>query len=144
MSGTLSTENKMNTHNSSQFDNMIPDTSSLSIAAKVSLYESKFIEIKKSCTEHASKKASIKTTESASQNVANFKLDEMTKKMKNEIFRIQEESRRHNESQLTENTKIENQINHIKEKCKKFSKALKEFLDRVQNLEKSLGIPESK
>jgi len=49
----------------------------------------------------------------------------MTKKMKNEIYRLQEESRRHEESQKNEDQKINNHINYLKENCDGLDKAFR-------------------
>ena len=98
---------------------------------------------------HKNKVCEIKALKTSSQNVLQFKLDEMTKKMKNEIYRLQEESRRHEESQKNEDQKINNHINYLKENCDGLDKAFKgivnsfkcefRYFDRVVFLEKTLG-----
>jgi hypothetical protein len=115
------------------------NTASLSIMQKSSVYDRKLQELKGTEQFHKEEVANLKALDSSSLNVLNFKLDEMTKKMKNEIYRIKEEARRHDESQKSENNKIQNQINHIKENCDGLGRALREILDRVVNLEKTLG-----
>jgi len=62
---------------------------------------------------HKNELVDLKALKNSSQNVLQFKLDEMIKKMKNEIYRLQEESRRHEESQRNENQKIQNHIKRI-------------------------------
>ncbi len=115
------------------------NTASLSIMQKSLVYEKKLLDLKATEQFHKLEVANLKALDSSSLNVLNFKLDEMTKKMKNEIYRIKEEARRHDESQKSENSKIQNQINHIRENCDGLGRALKEILDRVANLEKTLG-----
>ena len=115
------------------------NTSSLSVMHRSMVYEKKLFELKSTEQFHKLEVANLKALDSSSLNVLNFKLDEMTKKMKNEIFRIKEEAKRHDESQKSEKNKIQNQINHIRENCDGLSRALKEILDRVINLEKTLG-----
>jgi hypothetical protein len=74
---------------------------------------------------HKNELVDLKALKNSSQNVLQFKLDEMIKKMKNEIYRLQEESRRHEESQRNENQKIQNHINYIRENCEALQKALR-------------------
>ena len=114
-------------------------TATLSISQKVKVYTNKLEDLKSNQKFHEIEVANLKALDSSSLNVLNFKLDEMTKKMKNEIYRIKEEARRHDEAQKSENNKIRNQINHIRENCDGLGRALKEILDRVENLEKALG-----
>src|SRR5690348_8189599 len=102
-------------------------TNSLSIMQKCTVYEKKISEFKILEQGHKSEVTNLKALDASSLNVLNFKLDEMTKKMKNEIYRIKEESRRHDESQKSENNKIQNQINYIKENCDGLGRALKEI-----------------
>lgn len=115
------------------------NTANLSVTGKTIEYEKKLNQLKHVRNHHKGEVANLKALHTSSLNVLNFKLDEMTKKMKNEIYRLSEESRRHEESQKSENTKISNQINYIQENCDGLNKALKEILERVINLEKSLG-----
>lgn len=114
-------------------------TSSLNILDKTAFYEKKILELKSVKMQHKAEIVNLRALKTSSQNVLQFKLDEMTKKMKNEIFRLNEEARRHEESQRNENNKIQNQVNYIKENCDGLGKALKEILDRVLLLEKTLG-----
>lgn len=114
-------------------------TSTMSIMAKTVFYEKKLDETKKLRNFHKGEIYTLRALKNSSQNVLQFKLDEMTKKMKNEIYRLSEEARRHEESQKNENGKIQNQINYIKENCEGLNKALREILDRVISLEKTLG-----
>ena len=72
-----------------------------------------------------------KAIRTSSQNVLQFKLDETTKKMRNDINRLREEAKRHEESQKNENLKIKNQIKYLKENCQGLSAALKEILEKV-------------
>lgn len=145
MSYTVSTDNKLYTQSSiySENDNNPIDTSSKSLSEKINLYDRKLLEIKKKSEKFRNENERLKMTDNASVSLINLKLDEMTKKMKNEIFRINEESRRHNESQTTEIKKIESQIKYIDDRCKDFSKKLKECLERVQSLESGFGTSNS-
>ena len=116
------------------------NTQSLNIVEKAELYENKISELKNIKQVHRTETANIKAIRTSSQNVLQFKLDETTKKMRNEISRLREEARRHEESQKNENLKIKNQIKYLKENCQGLSAALKEILDKVVRLEKSLGV----
>lgn len=117
------------------------NTASLSVRQKAEEYEKKLTQLKSVKQNHKTEVANLKALCSSSIKVLNYKLDEMTKKMKNEIYRLSEESRRHEESQKIENNKIQNQVNYIRENCDGLDKALREILDRVVNLEKTLGPP---
>lgn len=119
-------------------------TSTLSVLKKSVIYEEKLKEMKTVKGTHKSEISNLKALKSSSQNVLQFKKDEMEKKMKNEIYRLSEEARRHEESQKNENNKIQNQVNYIRENCDGLGKALKEILDRVINLEQTLGPPKNK
>jgi hypothetical protein len=114
-------------------------TASLSVFQKTTQYEQKITELKNMKQTHKIEIGNLKALKSSSQNVLQFKLDENTKKMKNEIYRLSEEARRHEESQKNENGKIQNQINYLRENCDGLSKALKEILDRIVRLERTLG-----
>lgn len=121
----------------------IPDqynTSSLNLMQKTEFYENKMSELKNKKLEHKTEIGNIKAIRTSSQNVLQFKLDETTKKMRNEINRLREEAKRHEESQKNENAKIKNQIKYLKENCQGLSAALKEILDKVIKLEQSLGV----
>jgi len=110
-------------------------TSGMSMVNKVDYYDVKFqilnfqkkkeIELKEQKQTHKARYGEIKALKTSSQNVLQFKLDEMTKKMKNEIYRLQEESRRHEDSQKNEDQKINNHINYLKENCDGLDKAFK-------------------
>jgi hypothetical protein len=114
-------------------------TANLSVMQKTIEYDKKLSQLKTVKQNHKTEVANLKALCTSSINVLNFKLDEMTKKMKNEIYRLSEESRRHEESQKIENNKIQNQVNYIRENCDGLDKALKEILERVVNLETTLG-----
>jgi len=115
-------------------------TQSLNILEKAEIYENKISDLKNIKQVHRTEVANIKAIRTSSQNVLQFKLDETTKKMRNEINRLREEARRHEDSQKNENLKIKNQIKYLKENCQGLSAALKEILDKVVRLEKSLGV----
>jgi hypothetical protein len=115
------------------------NTATMSIQEKTKKYDEKIKSMKDMKAIHKTEISNLKALKISSQNVLQFKLDEMTKKMKNEIYRLSEEARRHEESQKNENNKIQNQINYIRENCEGLDKALKEILDRVISLEKTLG-----
>ena len=66
-------------------------------------------------------------------------MDEMTKKMRNEITRLKQEESRHEESQVNESKRIQAQIDFLKENNQQLTEVLDEFLTRVVNLEKALG-----
>lgn len=100
------------------------NTANLPVLQKVEFYESKVAEIKVLKNNHKTEIQTIKSVKNSTQNVLNFRLDEVTKKMKSEIFRLSEESRRHEESQKSENQKIQNQINYISENCEGLDKLL--------------------
>jgi hypothetical protein len=101
------------------------DTSHKSLLGKVTVYEKKLSEFKNLKAVHKTEVATLRTLKVSTQNVLQFKLDEMTKKMKNEIYRLSEEAKRHEESQKNENSKIQVQIDYIKENCESLDKALK-------------------
>ncbi len=100
------------------------NTSNLTILQRVEFYDNKLEEIKNLKNNHKVEIQTIRSVKNSTQNVLQFRLDEVTKKMKNEIFRLSEESRRHEESQTNENQKIQNQINYISENCDGLDKLL--------------------
>ena len=116
------------------------NTSPLNLMQKTEFYENKISELKNLKQVHKTEVANIKAIRTSSQNVLQFKLDETTKKMRNEINRLREEAKRHEESQRNENMKIKNQIKYLKENCQGLSAALKEILEKVIKLENSLGV----
>ena len=116
------------------------NTSALNMILKTEFYENKIAELKNKKQGHKSEIINIKAIRTSSQNVLQFKLDETSKKMRNEINRLREEAKRHEESQKNENAKIKNQIKYLKENCQGLSAALKEILDKVIKLEQSLGV----
>jgi len=116
------------------------NTQTLNIVEKTEFYENKISELKNIKQVHRTETSNIKAIRTSSQNVLQFKLDETTKKMRNEINRLREEAKRHEESQKNENLKIKNQIKYLKENCQGLSAALKEILDKVVRLENALGV----
>lgn len=100
------------------------NTANLTVLQKVEFYENKVAEIKVLKNNHKTEIQTIRSVKNSTQNVLNFRLDEVTKKMKSEIFRLSEESRRHEDSQKNENQKIQNQINYISENCEGLDKLL--------------------
>ena len=95
-----------------------------------------FLKIK---AEHRSELGNLKSLKTSSVNVLQFKMDEMTKKMRNEINRLKQEESRHEESQVNESKRIQAQINFLKENNEQLTEVLDEFLARVVTLEKALG-----
>ena len=100
------------------------NTANLPVLQKVEFYENKVAEIKVMKNNHKTEIQTIRSVKNSTQSVLNFRLDEVTKKMKSEIFRLSEESRRHEDSQKNENQKIQNQINYISENCEGLDKLL--------------------
>lgn len=119
---------KLNINNSASLNkgksNDHYNTAGLPVLQKVDFYESKVAEIKVLKNNHKTEIQTIRSVKNSTQNVLNFRLDEITKKMKSEIFRLSEESRRHEDSQKNENQKIQNQINYISENCEGLDKLL--------------------
>ena len=115
------------------------NTSSLTLSAKLHFYDKKLKELLKVKTEHKNEYQNLKSLKTSSVNVLQFKLDEMTKKMKSEINRLKQEESRHEESQMNESKRIQSQINFLKENNEQLSEVLDEFLARVVNLEHAIG-----
>lgn len=86
------------------------------VLQRVEFYENKIAEIKTLKSFDKTEIYTINSVKNSSQNVLQFRLDEVTKKMKNVISRLSEETRRHEKSQKKENQKINYQINKISEK----------------------------
>jgi hypothetical protein len=114
-------------------------TENLTITQKVNKYTDLLNELKEVKNKHKVDINTIKELKKNSESVSKFKLDEMQKKMRNEMFRLSEECRKHNDSQKGEVVKIKNQINIIENTCTNINKALKELLERVIILEANLG-----
>ncbi len=114
-------------------------TTNMTVAERVIVYEQKLANIKTVKNNHKTEVGNIKGLCSSSISVLNFKLDEMTKKMRNEIHRLKEESIRHDDIQKIENKKIKVQVDQLDENCEGLKKALKEILDRIVNVEKLVG-----
>jgi hypothetical protein len=131
MSHILKNQNKKNTDRYS--------TANLSVMQRTIVYEKKLSQVKGVKQVHKTEVLNLRNYCSSSINGLNLKLDEMTKKMKNEIHRLHEESRRHEDLQKTENKKIDFETNNIKKNCDGLKNALKEILDRVVVLEKTFG-----
>jgi hypothetical protein len=111
----------------------------LSINQKVTKYQElvkNFTNIK---NKHKEEINIIREIKKNSESVSKFKLDEMQKKMKNEIFRLSEECKRHNETQKVETQKVRNQIGFVEDTFKEISKVLKDILDRVTVIEANIG-----
>ncbi len=100
------------------------NTAKMPVLQRVEFYENKVSEIKVLKSNHKTEIQTIRTVKNQTQNVLQFRLEEVSKKMKNEIYRLSEESRRHEDSQKTENQKIQNQINYISENCEGLDKLL--------------------
>lgn len=119
-----SLNNKNNTSIDQLKNNDYYHTANIPVLARVDFYENKVAEIKGLKNNHKAEIQTIRSVKNSTQNVLQFRLDEVTKKMKNEIFRLSEESRRHEDSQKNENQKIQNQINYISENCDGLDKLL--------------------
>lgn len=114
-------------------------TSYMSFLKRIDFYELKYKELKKIKEYHKSEIQNIKLLKNSTQNVMDFKKDEINKKMKNDIYRLSEESRRHEENQHNENKKINQNIDDIADKSRVNELHLKQILIRVKILEKNLG-----
>ena len=115
------------------------NTANFSLSDKLIFYNQKMKEFLKIKAEHRSELGNLKSLKTSSVNVLQFKMDEMTKKMRNEINRLKQEESRHEESQVNESKRIQAQINFLKENNEQLTVVLDEFLNRVVNLEKALG-----
>jgi hypothetical protein len=114
-------------------------TAALSISEKLIFYDKKLREFQKIKTDHRTELSNLKNLKVSSVNVLQFKLDEMTKKMRNEITRLSQEESRHEESQVNESKRIQAQIDFLKENNETLTNVLDEFLARVVKLEHALG-----
>ena len=114
-------------------------TGNLSISEKLLFYDKKLREMQKVKNDHKNELANLKPLKTSSVNVPQFKLDEMTKKMRNEITRLSQEESRHEESQVNESKRIQAQIDVLKENNETLTNVLDEFLARVVALEHALG-----
>ena len=114
-------------------------TANMSLSQKLSFYSQKLKEFQKIKGDHKNELKNLKSLKTSSVNVLQFKMDEMTKKMRNEITRLKQEESRHEESQVNESKRIQAQIDFLKENNQQLTEVLDEFLTRVVNLEKALG-----
>jgi chromosome segregation ATPase len=114
-------------------------TANMSLSQKLSFYSQKLKEFQKIKGDHKNELQNLKSLKTSSVNVLQFKMDEMTKKMRNEITRLKQEESRHEESQVNESKRIQAQINFLKENNEQLTEVLDEFLARVVTLEKALG-----
>ena len=114
-------------------------TGNLSISEKLLFYDKKLREMQKIKNDHKNELSNLKSLKTSSVNVLQFKLDEMTKKMRNEITRLSQEESRHEESQVNESKRIQAQIDFLKENNETVTNVLDEFLARVVALEHALG-----
>lgn len=115
------------------------NTGNMSISEKLLFYDKKLREMQKIKNEHKNELSNLKSLKTSSVNVLQFKLDEMTKKMRNEITRLSQEESRHEESQVNESKRIQAQIDFLKENNETLTNVLDEFLARVVALEHALG-----
>ena len=115
------------------------NTGNMSISEKLLFYDKKLREMQKIKNEHKNELSHLKYLKTSSVNVLQFKLDEMTKKMRNEITRLSQEESRHEESQVNESKRIQAQIDFLKENNETLTNVLDEFLARVVALEHALG-----
>lgn len=116
-------------------------TQGLSLGQKIQFYDKKLKEYGEERNVHKTKINNLKLMKNSFVNISQFKLDEMSKKMKNEITRLSQEQARHEESQANESKKIQAQVDFLTETNQTITKVLDEFLARVVNLESSLGPP---
>jgi seryl-tRNA synthetase len=123
--------------NDSKIDRYL--TANMSLSQKLSFYSQKLKEFQKIKGDHKNELQNLKSLKTSSVNVLQFKMDEMTKKMRNEITRLKQEESRHEESQINESKRIQAQIDFLKENNQQLTEVLDEFLTRVVNLEKALG-----
>ena len=114
-------------------------TGNLSISEKLLFYDKKLREMQKIKNDNKNELSNLKSLKTSSVNVLQFKLDEMTKKMRNEITRLSQEESRHEESQVNESKRIQAQIDFLKENNETLTNVLDEFLARVVALEHALG-----
>ena len=114
-------------------------TGNLSISEKLLFYDKKLREMQKIKNDHKNELSNLNSLKTSSVNVLQFKLDEMTKKMRNEITRLSQEESRHEESQVNESKRIQAQIDFLKENNETLTNVLDEFLARVVALEHALG-----
>ena len=114
-------------------------TGNLSISEKLLFYDKKLREMQKIKNDHKNELSNLKSLKTSCVNVLQFKLDEMTKKMRNEITRLSQEESRHEESQVNESKRIQAQIDFLKENNETLTNVLDEFLARVVALEHALG-----
>lgn len=115
------------------------NTGNMSISEKLLFYDKKLREMQKIKNDHKNELSNLKSLKTSSVNVLQFKLDEMTKKMRNEITRLSQEESRHEESQVNESKRIQAQIDFLKENNETLTNVLDEFLARVVALEHALG-----
>lgn len=133
--------------NNNQFNNMLESTGKvdyfgthyMSFQKRYDIYQQEYKKLKDIKTYHKGEIQSIKLLKNSTQNVMDFKKDEINKKMKNEIYRLSEESRRHEETQNNENNKINQSIDEIQDKSHVNEVHLMDILYRVMNLERNLG-----
>ena len=114
-------------------------TGNLSISEKLLFYDKKLREMQKIKNDHKNELSNLKSLKTSSDNVLQFKLDEMTKKMRNEITRLSQEESRHEESQVNESKRVQAQIDFLKENNETLTNVLDEFLASVVALEHALG-----
>ena len=114
-------------------------TSMMSFQKRLDFYEQKYKQMKEYKNHHRQEIHQIKLIKNSTQNVMDFKKDEINKKMKNDIFRLQEESRRHEETQNNENNKVNTNIDSILDDQAQCEMFLYDILMRVMYLEQNLG-----
>lgn len=110
-----------------------------SIQNKLEFYQRKYNELKELKSIHRLEIQNLKNMKQSTQNVMDFKKEEINKKMKNEIFRLKEESKRHEETQSNENKKISEGCESVQDLANANDDLLEEVLERVVYLERCLG-----
>lgn len=121
--------------------NRYPQLQGQSIGQKIAFYDKKLKDYETQKIEHKNRINNIKLLKSSFVNISQFKLDEMSKKMKNEITRLGQEQSRHEESQANESKKIQAQVDFLRDTNNTITKVLDLFLQRVVALEQNLGPP---
>lgn len=140
MSSTLNKQSQEKDNQKEDKLNRYP-TQNLSLGQKIVFYDKKLKEYDDEKAVHKSKINNLKLMKNSFVNISQFKLDEMSKKMKNEITRLNQEQSRHEESQVNESKKIQAQVDFLSETNSTITKVLNEFLKRVETLEATLGPP---
>jgi hypothetical protein len=120
-------------------DDDIYGTRLMSFQGRFDFYQKKYFDMKETKLLHVGEIQNLRNMKRSTENVMDFKKEEINKKMKNEIFRLKEESKRHEESQANENKKIAEGCEGVQDLANANEDLLEEILERVIYLEKNLG-----